>query len=312
MKRQTATYLIGTIVFLLLFSFCNKPNEVLSKKSMERLMYDIYIAEALIDNDYASYNTPEKKEALINEVFKKHRVSQAQWDTSLSWYSDKVEIYLKMNDSVRARLKRQQTKIDELLAKENSMIQSVTDRSILTSNIPRHYSFSEVNPKNGFRFRLDSTQIADQIAGNIFQFSFEALAVPTKISELLTATLMLEYKDTTIYQSDTITQNRKYVIDATKHIASDTLRSIIGHVHLQDMLNSYRGIQLNNIFLGSIGSDSIQENQTDSTRNELLPDSIANSPNDTVQKVLKDSIIERTPERENIRKMRELEIQADE
>lgn len=312
MKRQTATYLIGTIVFLLLFSFCNKPNEVLSKKSMERLMYDIYIAEALIDNDYASYNTPEKKEALINEVFKKHRVSQAQWDTSLSWYSDKVEIYLKMNDSVRARLKRQQTKIDELLAKENSMIQSVTDRSILTSNIPRHYSFSEVNPKNGFRFRLDSTQIADQIAGNIFQFSFEALAVPTKISELLTATLMLEYKDTTIYQSDTITQNRKYVIDATKHIAGDTLRSIIGHVHLQDMLNSYRGIQLNNIFLGSIGSDSIQENQTDSTRNELLPDSIANSPNDTVQKVLKDSIIERKPERESIRKMRELEIQADE
>ena len=91
-----------------MFSFCSKPNEVHSKKEMERIMYDIYIAEALIEDDYSSFNTPEKKEAIINEVFKRNKTNQARWDTSLSWYSDRVEIYLKMNDSVKARLQRQQ------------------------------------------------------------------------------------------------------------------------------------------------------------------------------------------------------------
>ena len=236
---------------------------------MERLMYDVYIAEAMIDNDYASFNTPEKKEALINEVFKKHKVTQAQWDTSLSWYSDKVEIYLKMNDSVRARLKRKQLEIDELLNRENSMIQSVADRSLLTAYIPEHYTFNSTNPKNGFRFRLDSTQISEQISDSVFQFSFDAVTVPHLMHPALISTLMLEYMDTTVVKSDTIVRDSTYVIEAKKYLIEDTLRSIIGFVRLQDPLGIYRGIQLSNIFLGSLTADSIEQAPIDSLNNPL-------------------------------------------
>jgi hypothetical protein len=56
-----------------------------------------------MENDYQNFNTPEKKEAYINKVFQAHKATQAQWDTSLSWYSDRIDLYLKMNDSVKAR-----------------------------------------------------------------------------------------------------------------------------------------------------------------------------------------------------------------
>lgn len=284
---------------------------------MERLMYDIYIAEAMIDNDYASFNTPEKKEALISEVFKKHKVTQAQWDTSLSWYSDKVEIYLKMNDSVRARLKRRQIAIDDLLAKENSLLQSVTDRSAITAPIPLHYSFSEVNPKNGFRFRLDSTKIAEQITDSLFFFSFDVIAVPQIMSDLFTAMLMLEYKDTTLYKADTITENRSYRIDAEKYITvdtiyndstqviesftRDTLRSITGFVYLKDIIGLYKGVHLNNIFLGS-ETDTINIAFVDST--EITQDA-------PIKPIKPDSISEKDPRRERLERLTEQEVEAD-
>ncbi len=93
MNRKVVAYLLTSVLLGILFSFCNRPKEVLNRKDMEKLMYDVYIAEAMIENDYQNFDTPEKKEALISEVFRKHKTTQAQWDTSLSWYSDKIEIY---------------------------------------------------------------------------------------------------------------------------------------------------------------------------------------------------------------------------
>ena len=60
-------------------------------------MYDMYIAEALIENDYQKFDLPEKKEALIDQVLEKHKISEARWDTSLSWYSDNIDQYIQQD-----------------------------------------------------------------------------------------------------------------------------------------------------------------------------------------------------------------------
>lgn len=36
----------------------NRPKEVLNRKNMERLLYDVYVAEATMENDYQHFNTP--------------------------------------------------------------------------------------------------------------------------------------------------------------------------------------------------------------------------------------------------------------
>ncbi len=245
-------------------------------------MYDIYIAEAMIDNDYSSFRTAEQKEALINEVFGKHNTTQAQWDTSLSWYSDRVDIYLKMNDSVRARLKRDRDAMNELISAENALLQSVKDRSLWSNEVPYHYSFSEVNPKGGFRFRLDSAKVAKDLGDSLFMFTFDALMVPSFMQlDALTAMLLLEYKDSTIWLRENITENKTYAMSGLKYlpidtiftkpekgdttetfvaqidsIVVDTLRMLTGFVHLQDALGIYNGIHLNHIYLGD-ATDSL-------------------------------------------------------
>ncbi|MDO5523834.1 MAG: DUF4296 domain-containing protein [Bacteroidia bacterium] len=224
---------------------------MLSRKNMEKLMYDVYIAEAMIENDYSSFDTPEKKEALINEVLNKHRTTQAQWDTSLSWYSDRIEIYLKMNDSVKARLQRSQRATEQIMNLQYRQEQSLSPHTYLPSYIPPHYAFNDANPRNGFRFRLDTAQIAQKITDAHFNFGFRAIGIPANSTPRFQTMLMLQYKDTAIYRSETITENRNYILSGQKYIPGDTIQEIAGFVKLQDTIGLYRNIRLKNIFLGN-------------------------------------------------------------
>ena len=154
MKVRYASYFFIVFLMVVSVSSCqNRPKEVLSRKQMEKVMYDVYVAEATIENDYSLFNTPEKKEAYIQEVFAIHRITQSQWDSSLSWYSDRIDLYLKMNDSVKARLQRQRSDIDLLLTQQRST--QFTDPALLSASyIPKTYLFFNPSVRNGFRFQL--------------------------------------------------------------------------------------------------------------------------------------------------------------
>jgi len=241
---------------LLVTSCQNRPDEVLNRKKMERLMYDVYVAEATMENDYQNFSTPEKKEAYINEVFRAHGVTQARWDTSLSWYSDRIDVYLRMNDSVKARLKREQAAIDVLVTQQN--MQQQYDPSLYSASyIPPYYSFGTPGARNGFRFRLDSTEIASKITGDRFVFAFNVIGIPPTLHTGFSAMLALVYGDTTIYHYRQITENRSYRIPAEKQLENDTLTALNGFVHLQIPIGSTPRVQLHGIYLGSERVDSV-------------------------------------------------------
>lgn len=269
MNCKVVVYFLISVILSILFSFCNRPKEVLSRKDMEKLMYDIYIAEAMIENDYQGFDTPEKKEELIRDVFRKHQTTQAQWDTSLSWYSDRIDIYLRMNDSVKARLRYRQKASEQVMNRQLQQERSLVARSYLSSHIPGNYSFDETNPKNGFRFRLDTAEIARKINSSGFDFSFDVIGIPAHSKPDLRAVLMLEYNDTVIYHSEFIVENRSYLLCGQKYIPSDTVRGITGFVRLQDTIGMFRNIRLHNIFLGH-PNDSVQPARDMSAHQERI------------------------------------------
>jgi hypothetical protein len=250
-KFKLASYFFFFIVMGVLISSCqNRPKEVLNRKQMERVLYDVYVAEATIENDYQHFNTPEKKEAYINEVFKEHRITQAQWDTSLSWYSDRIDLYLKMNDSVRARLQRARSNVDAQLSQQNAL--QWTDPFLNSpSYIPRTFAFCMPSARSGLRFRLDSIEINEKIPDDHFSFTFSVIGLPSSYHPRFSSLLTLQYADTTLYQWVNITENRTYSLPASKFIENDTLSQIWGFVHLQDTTRVVSQIKLYDIFLGS-------------------------------------------------------------
>lgn len=224
-------YLFFLIVTTMVFSCQNRPSEVLSRKKMENLMYDMYIAEAIIDNDYQEFIEPEKKEALIAQVLKKHKTTEAHWDTSLSWYSDNIDVYIQINDSVKVRLKRNQTAIDELI--EQKATKNIIDESKLPGYIPRHFRIAGLGCDRGFKFRLDSTQLAERFNDNdsIF-FRLNLLGIYPLGSYSLKSMLKVNYADTTIYETSKLSENRSYSFIIRRAVNQDTVRSVDGFVNL--------------------------------------------------------------------------------
>lgn len=237
----------------MLISSCqNRPKEVLNRKRMEQLMYDVYIAEATIDNDLDFFDSPEKKEAYINKVFSEHNVTQTQWDTSLSWYSDRIDLYLKMNDSVKTRIKRVQTEVESKIRQINIKKSEQNLEIYSKSNIPRVYTFKTPGAhKNGFSFHLDSTEISRDIPDNFFSFNLNVIGKSPFDNSNLRSALILVYSDTTIYKLEHLNENRNYGIPVSKYIYNDTLTQIYGFVHLESMPGINPNIQLYDIYFGS-------------------------------------------------------------
>ncbi|ULB35685.1 MULTISPECIES: DUF4296 domain-containing protein [Proteiniphilum] len=251
-KCRFVQYLfLFTVVAGIISSCQNRPGEVLNRKQMERLMYDVYVAEATMENDYQNFDTPEKKEAYIRRVFKAHKTTQDQWDTSLSWYSDRIDIYLKMNDSVKARIQRDRQKVDAEVARQYAL-QNTDPAYLSPSFIPSFYQFSKTDMGRGFRFKLDSVEIFSKITEDHFSFTFSVTGIPPVFTSPFASLIIMDYRDTTIYLSQQIKENIMYNFPVNKYIDGDTLSQIAGFVHLQDSTSINRNIQLYNISLGNM------------------------------------------------------------
>ena len=260
-------HLFFFILITMVFSCKNRPNEVLPRKKMENVMYDMYIAEAIIEHEYQDYDLPEKKEALIHQVLEKHKISEARWDTSLSWYSDNIEQYLQINDSVKVRLQRNQKTV-QLLSKQEA-INNKEFEVKPADYIPPNFSIAGLGCDRGFNFNLDSLQLAERFADkDSISFRLKVLGVFPYNSYSLKSMLTIEYADTTLYQTSKLEENKFYSFPLSRHIEQDTILSLRGFVNLSGKLPPIP-IQLYQISLSDNNNDSSLL-VTDQDKEELL------------------------------------------
>ena len=268
--RSLSFLLISLLTGVVLFSCSNRPKSVLSKKEMERLLYDVYVAESMMERDYENFDTPEKKEAYIHKIFKAHKITQAQWDTSLSWYSDRIDLYLKINDTVKVRLQRQQQEIEAAMERQRKRM-TIDPATLLPSYIPPSFSYDEPNVKNGFTFHWDWVEVAQKLTTDSFYFAYRVIGVPRDSLSQLSSMLALTYGDTTIYSFRKIAEEGEYCFPAAKYIEldsvrRDTLSEINGFVRWRDRFGKKPPILLHGIRLEE--------------RNKAVTDSLASPPED--------------------------------
>jgi hypothetical protein len=79
LKRYGIVIMLG---FMLLA--CSKvPRGILSEKKMQAVQTDMQIAEAMISENHDNFQDDVQKNALYESVFRKHGITQADYDTAL-------------------------------------------------------------------------------------------------------------------------------------------------------------------------------------------------------------------------------------
>ena len=81
-----------------------RPRGILSNREMRDVLYDLHRADGAIQ--VAGYNYSHDKEVAgyYKNVLDDHGITQAQFDSSLVWYTDNPQIFNKIYPKVLARL----------------------------------------------------------------------------------------------------------------------------------------------------------------------------------------------------------------
>ncbi len=110
---------ISLLLCVLLFSTCSpRPDGVLSARQMEKVLYDIHRADGILYVKGYGHRTDETTAKYYEVVLQKHGVTQAQFDSSLVWYTDNPKRFDKIYPKVMARL----TEEKEWLAAYNDQL----------------------------------------------------------------------------------------------------------------------------------------------------------------------------------------------
>jgi hypothetical protein len=185
------------------FTACdNRPFHVLSDKKMEAVLFDVYIAQVEMNNNHTVFSDSARKADLLNTIFQKHKINKADFDSSLVWYSDNLDKYIKVNEKIVKRytkmaddLKAEQAgNLDMLIPEEPGIPYPVNNKTFFLQK--------ENLPQNVYTFEADTTL---HEYNGVYDLRFNVLGLPSKIRPVVT--FCVQCPDTTIVRRDSIKGN---------------------------------------------------------------------------------------------------------
>ena len=134
--RHSFVVLCALCLACLFVAFEQRPDGVLSKGEMEEVLYDYHLTQAMAD--WAPDNETGSNQPYLDAVFRKHGITQEEFDSSLIWYnahaSDLKDIY----DNLKDRFTFESQKL-QIAVGDNEMAAIVTEGGDTTNlwNGPR-------------------------------------------------------------------------------------------------------------------------------------------------------------------------------
>ncbi len=113
MRHTPVIISLSLIVTLLLISCGRNPRGVMSINEMTDLIVDLQLAEAYIDSHIDEFQDDSSKQVLKQSIFKKHGITQQDYDSSMVWYAHNMEDYTKAYDKAVGKLKERYDKLDK-------------------------------------------------------------------------------------------------------------------------------------------------------------------------------------------------------
>lgn len=271
-KNKIQWYSIILLVFCMTACQVKRPDTVLSDSKMENLLYDFHIAKAIGED--VSYDESYKRVLYVEYIFKKHGVTQSDFDSSMVWFARNPEVLSKIYEKVNVRLKTERDNINDLIAlRENKPKESLPGDSIDVWAWQHSYQLTGMPLDNKISFTLPSDSNFKDKDTLKWTVHFRFLNGKPDLNPLMAMQI--------IYEKDTISNTLKI-----KKTGTQTL-SLVG-----DTLGKIKEIRG---FIYYPMQKSIQNLLADgiSLMRYHTKDSVANTKTDTLKTIVADSLKEK-------------------
>ena len=112
--RNALSHIFLTVLLVLSLAACDKtPGGVMSINEMADLIVDLQLADAYIESHTLEFDNDSSMLVIKQSVFKKHGITQEDYDSSMVWYAHNMEDYIKAYDKAVGKLKERYDKLDK-------------------------------------------------------------------------------------------------------------------------------------------------------------------------------------------------------
>ncbi len=247
-----------------------RPDGVIAESQMEELLYDYHLARSMGENLPVSDNY--KKALYIQSVFQKYDVTQAEFDSSMVWYTRHTDILAKIYEKINDRLKEEQASINHMVAiRDKKSPVSQPGDSVELWFMEQVSCLTNAQDNNKISFVIPADVNSQDRDALVWKASF---FYPSKAGKAMPETYMAMQM---IYRNDSvITSSRKITRSGEQEIRlqSDTLgalREVRGYIYFEGGKDDY--VLVHNISMkryrvtGEIAKP-VEPVTTDSTRTD--------------------------------------------
>lgn len=223
---------------------CSKvPKGVLSEKEMQRVQTDMLMADALVGVDHKDYSNDTTKVALYESVFRKHKITQEKYDSSLVWYAKNLDIYMKVYERIIADLGRN---IHDLGDVQTVAVSSSKKDSVEIWPRRPYLTLSPQTVFSGVTF--DIKPESNYPSGSTFVLGMRVWGLKEGMEFYPEVRVRAEQRDTVIRAENKILKDGYYQT-ILRTMPTRQVRRVYGSVWMNNVDSTYNKIYIDNITL---------------------------------------------------------------
>lgn len=235
-----------SIAFLILFllTTCSKvPDHIIPEKKMQELVIDMHLAEALMTSDYKKYNNDSIKKSVYQSVFVKHKITQAEYDSSLVWYAQNLDLYLKVYDRAKIDVEERINDLGDVQA-----IASPSSNQDSINIWPRRSSL-QLTPQSQFNgVVFDISPDVNYSSGSSFVLGMKVWGLMNGSKSYPEIRISADQGDTIITSNQIITKDG-YKEIVVKSLPTKQIKRVYGSIRLDNTDSTYYKIYMDSLNL---------------------------------------------------------------
>lgn len=217
------------IISLLVVNCTRRPKEILKPSEMTRVLVDIHIADGIFSISDFKKLSNEEKALYYQSILVKHNTTQAQFDSSVVWYSHDPKQFEKIYNKVTIQLTKYEEdvkngKYDSLISKDT--LPHLTEINIW--NQPTKFEFNGNRNRSELHFVITDSTLMTQ---DSYLLSFRQQIQPSDTCNQR-AILYIHYANG---ETDSIFKE----LHSDGKLRKYTLRLIASHYEIIDSLSGY-------------------------------------------------------------------------
>ena len=287
MKSSRKLFAFFLFCILMLVSACSmkRPRTVLSNQKMSEVLYDYHLTKAIISN--RNVTNEEERQAYMNDLFRKHGITEAEFDSSLVWFSGNPDELVKLYEQITQRMGRENILLSRRIDERNSLLVAAMDGdSVDIWPERRFWRMTDKSLENLLSFNVKADNYFQHTDTLKWQMDFHFVNGEPRKSEAPLVTLQVWFdKDSMIYVRNSVTANGVQ----TLALANDTLgkiQNVQGSIYIPRQRTSNNLILVDGITLLRLRSaeSKARANIQDTLRRVAAPRTTSDRDNPNVDR----------------------------